>query len=172
MHLFGISHPIGHQKAFEVEEEDSLWGPPQNQEEDGEEGRPAAPNPRSLGQNGAASMLAENIHAFAHAYIFFAHQLKQLAYNADLPDGTPMVQVESSLTPDQVNWEELAEAVGDKGLAHILQEVCRLTKWKVPTAELHQVGEQRHDPAIHLQLGTGNPKLGCFWPAHAGSQVG
>ena len=61
---------------------------------------------------------------------FFAHQLKQLAYNADLPDGTPMVQVESSLTPDQVNWEELAEAVGDKGLAHILQEVCRLTKWR------------------------------------------
>ena len=79
MHLFGISHPIGHKKAFEVEEEeDSLWGPPQNQEEDGEEGRPAAPNPRSLGQNGAASMLAENIHAFAHAYIFFRPPAKAI----------------------------------------------------------------------------------------------
>ena len=76
-----------------------------------------------------------------HTFFFFAHQLKQLAYNADLPDGTPMVQVESSLTPDQVqklgwnmhgsfNWEELAEAVGDKGLAHTFQEVCRLTKWR------------------------------------------
>jgi len=53
-----ISHPIGHKKAFEAEEQNSLWGPPQNRKLDGEGAQPAPLQPRYVGKKDGAFILA------------------------------------------------------------------------------------------------------------------